>query len=416
MMILLRAIKVRLLSLNKNLITVLALVFSANTGFSQINLVPNPSFEILYHCPTDGSQIDSLLAWSTLKSGGGGDPDAFNVCAPPVFVGVPKNLNSYQLTHSGNGYAGIDVASSASPNTRREYIQSKLVSKLQTGHQYCVRFYTSLSNQSTSFVMPLGVYFDSGLVSTPLPRGLANVMPQVYNTGVQLSDTVNWMKVEGSFTATGIETYITLGDFFTDANSSIGFFTSSPPASWGNYYYIDDVSVIDIATPVYAGNDTTIISGDSVFVGRPPEVGLNEDCIWFVNNIPKDTVAGLWVKPTVNTTYVLQQSICGTVTYDTVKINISGVGINEIKKDNSLSIYPNPTTNQFVISLNTKDKVDKIEVTIKNVTGKIISNSILNCSNNQVLYDKNLEEGVYFVTTKIIGSNKTNTSKLVIIK
>ncbi|MEI6124396.1 MAG: hypothetical protein WCQ95_12300 [Bacteroidota bacterium] len=54
---------------------------------------------------------------------------------------------------------------------------------------------------------------------------------------------------------------------------------------------------------------------------------LDEDCVWFVGSTPIDTVAGLWVKPDSSTTYILQQSICGNIKYDTVHITVSGVGI-----------------------------------------------------------------------------------------
>lgn len=369
-------------------------LFRLEGVFAQINLVANPSFEDLKHCPTGGGQIDSTIAWNTPKNGGGGNPEVFNACSSSNICGVPLNTfyQSYQWPHSGNGYAGIDVAISSNPDNFREYIQSKMLNKLKGG-AYCVTFYVSLDNPSKAFIKPLGAYLDSGNVSAPAPHGIAAVTPQVYNTLQQLSDTLNWMKVEGSFVAAGIETYITIGNFFTDADSDIGFW--GVPSGWSSYYYIDDVSVIDVSTLAHAGNDTTIIPGDSVFIGRTPEVGLNEDCIWFVNNQPIDTVAGMWVKPTITTTYVLQQSICGTVTYDSVKINISGVGVNELNNNEGLEIYPNPVKDELIVD--SKYLIGKeASITIYDVLGnKVIQ--LKNRNVSQSIDVRGLKEGVYFI-------------------
>ena len=313
-------------------------------SFAQINIVTNPSFEILSTCPSSIDQIDSAIGWNTPLSGGG-SPDLYNVCctAPPL-CGVPSqtNFHTFQYPHSGNEYAGIDVAICYYVDNWREYIQSKLRKKLSAGHIYCVTFYASLSDQGLAFIRPLGAYLDNGSITAPAPYGLATVTPQIYNTSQLLNDTVNWMKVEGSFTAIGTEEYITIGNFFSDSASNIGMFGT--PSDWFSYYYIDDVSVIDANLPAFAGNDTLIYPGDSIFIGRQPEVGLNEDCIWFINGLPKDTIAGMWVKPDSTTTYILEQTICGNVRWDTVTVSVSGVGIEDYFNEAAFKIYPNPAT------------------------------------------------------------------------
>ena len=49
-----------------------ALIATHNTLlFSQVNLVFNPSFEIIHSCPNGGSQLDSTVGWSTPINGGG---------------------------------------------------------------------------------------------------------------------------------------------------------------------------------------------------------------------------------------------------------------------------------------------------------------------------------------------------------
>ena len=55
-----------------------------------------------------------------------------------------------------------------------------------------------------------------------------------------LTSTNNWMLVQGIYTATGGENYLTLGNFLSDAD------TTGVPAAGPQpyaYYYFDDVSV-----------------------------------------------------------------------------------------------------------------------------------------------------------------------------
>ena len=389
-------------------------LFLAEEVNSQINLVSNPSFENISACPTSFGQISLAVGWH-LPITGGGNPDVYNICASQSQAGVPVNLNglSFQYPHSGIGYAGIDVVSSSAINNWREYTQSKLIDTLSIGKTYCVSFYVSLYNSMRAYIKPIGAYFDNGTVSPPAPRGLALVTPQVYNTGQQLTDTLNWMKIEDSFTATGIESYITIGNFFTDSASDIGLIGN--PSPWASYYYIDDISVIDISTPGYAGNDTLIHLGDSVFVGRPPEVGLNEDCVWYINNVAIDTVAGMWVKPIVPTTYVLKQTICGTTRYDSVRVNIVGAGINQLTIDNDILISPNPFTSQTTISFSEAQKNTTIK--IMDVVGKEIK-TVLFSGESLVLEKGEMQSGVYFVqiTTSAGSANEKVVKRKVVVE
>ncbi|KAB2858973.1 MAG: T9SS type A sorting domain-containing protein, partial [Flavobacteriales bacterium] len=65
-----------------------------------------------------------------------------------------------------------------------------------------------------------------------------------------------------------------------------------------------------------------------------------------------------------------------------------------------ITLYPNPATNQFVITFNTSEKIGKIELLINDVTGKWVNNVTLECNDNKIMYDKNLENGIYFITIK----------------
>jgi len=384
----------------KKILVILA-VFLTSYSYTQINLVINPSFEDTVSCPALPGQINRAIGWHTLISGGGGTPELFHVCCHPNnLCGVPQNTPShgFQFPKTGNAYAGIDVA--YFNGTLREYIQSKLNDKLKIGDVYCVKFHVNLYNSSAAYIIPLGAYFDDGSVITTSSHGIAYanafmqaVNPQVVNSAQLLSDTLNWMKIEGSFVATGTEEYITIGNFFPDTLSGIGFFGS--PTSWASYYYIDDVSVIPANLPAYAGNDTLIQPGDSVFIGRQPEIGLDEDCIWFVNGLPIDTVAGLWVQPDSTTTYIVQQTICGNVTWDTVTVTVdTGVGMTELTNGlaHRFKVYPNPATNLLTV----ETPVENVRLVITNLLGQLVLEHDVRVKQFNLDISV-LSKGVYFI-------------------
>ncbi len=396
----------------------IAFLFSlASYAQAQVNLVVNPSFEDLYGCPTDGGQIDSAVGWSLPIGGGGYTPDLYNICSTAPQVGVPINTSGYsfQYPHSGIGYAGVDVGTFLYPDNDREYIQNKLRNRLSPGHIYCVKFYASLTDNSIAFITKLGAYFDNGGVSAPLPHGIALVTPQICNNTQPLTDKVDWMKIEGSFIASGTEQYITIGNFFTDSLSIMGFFSTDQ--FWTCYYYIDDVSVTDAGLPPFAGNDTIVHNpGDSVFIGRPSEVGLDEDCIWFVDGVAIDTIAGMWVKPDSTTTYILEQSICGNVSHDTITVTVSGVGVDEYQNTNQwVKVYPNPSDGDITIQYKFLG-TDKCEFELYDVFGrKVYTHSLPSDATSFTLNGTSLSSGVYYYRA-MQGQKSLGKGKVVVIK
>jgi len=402
----------------KKYLLIFTVIFT-NHIYAQINLVINPSYEDTVSCPTGPAQINKAIGWDKLITGGGGTPELFHTCCHPNnLCGVPQNtpFAGYQHPKSGLAYIGIQVA--ANGGNYREYIQSKLNNKLKSGDTYCVNFFVNLYDPSTAIVKPLGAYFDDGSVITYTNFGLAYAnafyqpaIPQVYNTTQVLNDTLNWMKIEGSFVATGTEEYITIGNFFPDSLSQIVSWTTY----WGSYYYIDDVSVIPANLPAYAGNDTLIQPGDSVFIGRQPEIGLDEDCIWFVNGVPIDTVAGLWVQPANTTTYIVQQTICGNVQWDTVTVSVdTGVGMAAFELNKRFNVYPNPTTGDIWIMPGTEILGKQAEISINDILGNQIHYETLSISNNTKISAK-LRSGTYILTLTINNNNETNIFKTKII-
>jgi len=359
---------------------------------AQSNLVPNPSFENLSQCPTFGSQLEYAISWFQPYVDSNGvqqsSTDLFSSCCSG-FCGI-NNFTGSQFPRTGNSYAGIYFYGGSA--TYREYIEVKLNDSLLNSQTYCVTFYVSLADKCNYATSNFGVYFsnDSCLYVIP-PDTTIPYNAQVLNSSSNIvTDKINWIPIELQYLAQGGENFITIGGFDPNNIIVIGGGTVNQA-----YYYIDDVSVIDINTPAYAGVDTSIAIGESVFIGRQPEIGLNDDCVWYVNGNPIDTIAGLWVMPDSTTTYILEQTICGYTTYDTVTVTVLPTNINELFKENNIRIYPNPNDGTFTIEHN--QNTNNYVLEIVGVMGNMVHREILTSGNQQKIETKQLSSGIYFV-------------------
>jgi hypothetical protein len=227
------------------------------------NLVPNPDFESCTNCPNYATQIDYASPWFTPT---GASPDYFSACAPfPSIVSVPTNFAGVQNPLSGQAYAGAVVYTSDGgnlANSYREYLAVPLATPLLAGQAYLVSFHVSLADFSSYAMAEIGAHFSVGPVTNYAIQTGLPVVPQVQNSPLNLlASKTNWMLVQGNFTASGGENYLTLGNFLSDAN------TTAVPAGPGTepaaYYYFDDVSVVPLcaAAPtnkvVSCGSDWT---------------------------------------------------------------------------------------------------------------------------------------------------------------
>src|SRR5690606_40769166 len=66
---------------------------------------------------------------------------------------------------------------------------------------------------------------------------------------------------------------------------SVSIDTEFYPDYWTDVL-IDDVSCIEVNLPAYAGRDTTILIGDSVYIGREKDFAIDTGCVWY--KLPRD--------------------------------------------------------------------------------------------------------------------------------
>lgn len=283
---------------------------------SQTNYVPNPSFESHSNCPVAFGQIYYAIPWLDPTNS---TSDLWDSCNGGL-VGVPGNVAGTQLARSGHAYAGFN-AYCPGGNPCPEYIQVILVSPLQTGQTYCLSFYVSLSDTNRLAVDRVGAVLSPNLITCGPPSGcILNYTPHVENPqgNILLNDS-EWVCISGLVTANGTEQVLTIGNFYTNSNTTS--VVAHPSSPWnGSYYYIDDVSIIEVVS-CNAGASTIICPSDSVPLGATaveevyyswsPSAGLSDTSI-------SNPIAS----PSSTTTYTLTQRQCTSVLTSTVTVTV----------------------------------------------------------------------------------------------
>jgi hypothetical protein len=270
-----------------------------------------------------------------------------------------------------------------------------------------------------------GIYFGSNLIDTITKCNipLSYITPQVKNTvGNIISDTLNWVAITGTFTAIGNEKYALLGNFLSNsAVSTSSINTPSFPQYWTDVC-IDDVSCIPLDLPAYAGPDIWGIPTNTVYLGRPQDVGIDEACLWYKlpnNTTAIDTAAGITITVAATTeTYMVKQTICGNIKYDTVVVHASGLGFaSSSGVENSVKIYPNPANEILTIEFVTLSGVEANNTTysIVNSLGLIVREEVLrlaqqpNGTFTATINTKDLANGVYLLNLSSRGTRDLNT-------
>jgi hypothetical protein len=357
-------------------------------SWNQGNLVPNSSFEDKSSC---------FLGIPSMPGGGGvsdwfvpniSTPDYFNECAFP--------LATLQAPHSDSAYVGMATYDPNMSNMR-EYVSCSLLDTLQAGTTYWVKFYTSVGEGYSSVASNnLGIHFsDTALHSASLFYIDVDAQIKYFNNEI-IDDTLNWVKVCGLYQAQGGEAYLTIGNFNTDAETTEGV-QYTPGWDWQTYFLIDDVSVIPLDSivggmPVDAGPDKTIYIGDTAFIGQ--KISNMPDNWFTLSGTSLDTnVAGVYVSPTVNTTYVVTRDLNGFYSTDTVTVFVNGLGLEEDDLKH-FTLAPNPSSGLFLLI---GDGKGEYFVRIHSLDGKGVFESALQKGTTQNSLDTGLPAGSYIL-------------------
>lgn len=218
----------------------------------QSNIVINNSFENAYN--NDSVNKGKSFYWSLSEDYSPGKMEwgHFYRVNSDIFDPVPDNMVGYQKPQDGNTYAGFGVYDELFES--RDYLIGTLSHPLNKGEAYKVSFYLSLANCSKYAINSFGVSFsnDSFLAKNSKRHfALLRDLPVYYEyNGEVLSDTTNWIKLEGEFKARGGEEKIVIGCFKSDTDIIVkkvkcqGCKDKDISMRGSAYYLIDNISLI----------------------------------------------------------------------------------------------------------------------------------------------------------------------------
>ncbi len=382
----------------------LAVLFShSNINAQQIaNYVSNGSFEVTHTCTVSDFSLKNVKFWNSLDSTnnkfGGVYTNNCNVgnnCCE-----IPLNIYSFQYPRNGEAYV---LGQFYDPLNNRGFLKNRIKHPLQNGKVYCAKMYVNLAHECKYGIDAIGMFFSDNTIDTiqRANNDLPYIIPQIISQTV-ITDTLNWVPITGTFVANGNEKYLVIGCF--KPNSSINYsVTNLSAVEWAGYN-IDDVSCIPVDLPAYAyqSPDAWILPGDSLYLGRERDVGIDEACMWY--QLPNtttaiDTAAGIWVKPMQTTSYLVKQDICGNIKWALVTVNISDVGLAypELAEGYLFKLYPNPASNEITIAFNNEaDFTKPKELKIINVLGREVKTLLIE-NKTQKINIEELSNGVYYL-------------------
>jgi hypothetical protein len=190
------------------------------------NLLPNPGFDNDINCI-------GVVGWTSPTLG---TPDYWNVCD----FWVPSNLAGNEYPHSGGAYMGILIKNSGAYIEFREYIRAPLLSSLIVGTKYFLTMYLSLADNESQYGSDaIGALFNMYPITRNDKLRFTQTPQALNQAGNFIINKNGWVQIAMSFIADSAYNYITIGNFFDDAN------TNYVPVNGGfhprTYFYIDDV-------------------------------------------------------------------------------------------------------------------------------------------------------------------------------
>ncbi len=211
----------------KVLLLLIVSLFSVSS-FSQAkkgkNLVPNPSFEIRKSKSVD---IKAATPWK-----GVGTVDYY-------MKPEKRDVSQFKGARTGTNYAGLRFQADY-----KEYMHVKLLETLEKGETYHFKMYIRLleAENVTVTVKQLGAYFSETEFKIGMEFNEHGLVDTTYNKGI--SGSLNWILIQGDYTAKGNEKFMIIGNFRTKMKDDFVKKNKwSLFAFQEAYYYIDDISL-----------------------------------------------------------------------------------------------------------------------------------------------------------------------------
>jgi len=330
-------------------------LLSFSIAHSQNNLVLNPSLEDYTSCPEGSGELYKAINWY------GNSVEFYHSCSPYISKSTPKNSFGFQTPKSGLGYGGFHI----SLRFYNTYFPSEIawvkLGEILAKKWYCGGYYVSLVNGSKLATDGFQMYFksDSDIVASitsweqylamlPLPAQVT------YKNGI-ISDTANWVNIEGAFWANGGERFVYIG-CFKDTMHINGIDVPndpnvSSPGSGIAYYYFDDAYLYEMGKLPTAQNHAYNCAANTVTLRA--DTGFNFRWYYLPDTVNVLSTADTFVVDAGTAKNVLlRATLCSTEFTDTVavpKLDCTGIENNALAQ--GAALFPNPAGSVATFSL-----------------------------------------------------------------
>ncbi len=201
------------------------IVFNGKNYDTTKYYIPNGSFEEYNHFPNnEGQASECALGWFNPNDA---TPDYLHISGSKG-MDLPNNRFGFTYPNSGSACVGI-----YSDKDWKEFLQAKLLNKLEKWEIYYIEFYLCKGLRFTKDdINEIGIYFSKNQTKSSQTTSL-KVKPNILFNKYEFIENSNyWVKVSSYYTAIGDEEFVTIGYF--NENDSI------------TYYYIDDINMYKV--------------------------------------------------------------------------------------------------------------------------------------------------------------------------
>lgn len=231
---------------------VVAVTCGAGVLVSAQNLIPNPSFEeleVLCEGPVSYSDLnDWTLAGCTIN------PALYNACSALNGFpndGTPSNAFGHQEPVDGQAYITMLTYLANVSVTPPFYATCPLLEPLVADVEYCFSAHVSLVDRAAYRTRDMHVF-----LSDAFPSACNGLDTSVWVNDAQLVlnttdvDTASWVLLSGSFSASGGESYLTIGNFNARFDPDTIYIAPSSVPWQSAMYYLDVLDLRPCASSV----------------------------------------------------------------------------------------------------------------------------------------------------------------------
>lgn len=183
--------------------------------------------------------------------------------------------------------------------TGGEYLQTQLSSPLLAGQKYLCGFHIQRADSSFYVIDKAGMHISTVQEMQVSNQPMIGLTPQVYNTTGIMYDSLSWLKIENIFVASGGEEFITIGNFYDNANTQSDSINIDTSQFWfkRGYYLLDDVYIYPYQENLQVNFPEQVCRGETVTISAQGSAKYE----WYID--------GVWYSSDSIFTFLMEESI-----------------------------------------------------------------------------------------------------------